>query len=241
MEHLTEQQKRRYSFLGKIYLLVYVSTLKRWFGTPIIQWIRPIPFVLAFLFYVLRWGWLALVCILIGVVGIILFFRLRRLGFTRFIPDVTPSVPDQPQPISYNKKLKMRATGLFSVTNREDFVLMRPADYWQVPLGSHIVMVEQVPKHFLYQFMEPEFLEILEQGWILFGDTPHRAISVTFRTTWGANRPDVQTYYVPDAFYNIDPPQKTAYFCFDDEAEHEAVWQNLHYSMQQAQSQKPSA
>jgi len=63
----------------------------------------------------------------------------------------------------------MRATGLFGTAHWETKLLLRPATYWQVPLGEHVVMVEYEQGKFVYQFFSATGLQNIQQGVLLNG------------------------------------------------------------------------
>ena len=68
-----------------------------------------------------------------------------------------------------NHKVALRATGVFSVKDWEEFMLGRPADYWRVPMGDHAVMVQYSPGRFLYQFIRLGAIEAIEAGSLFHG------------------------------------------------------------------------
>ena len=111
--------------------------------------------------------------------------------------------------------------------DRENFVLLQPAQYWQVPLGDHVVMVEHMPQSYVYQFFDAAGLQKVEEGWLIFDRELREALAVTFRTKWAPQFAQFEIrYYVQD---EVEPeaPLRTIYFSFDNEADKQAVWHNI--------------
>ena len=94
--------------------------------------------------------------------------------------------PNTTSTLAPHEKVQVRASGRYAVTDKsETLLLIKPAHYWHVPLGDHIVMVEHQPQNFLYQFFNAKTLQKVESGWILFGKTPLSTLAITFLENWG--------------------------------------------------------
>ena len=131
-------------------------------------------------------------------------------------------------PLQPHEHVKLRATGQFALSSRETSVLLRPAEYWKVPLGDHSVMVEERSEQYLYQFFSKVTLEKVQAGWLIFGREPMRALSVTFCSKWGPSFTDFsQSYYIRGG--KNEPPcqQRAITFTFASDREHAAVWHNI--------------
>jgi hypothetical protein len=114
--------------------------------------------------------------------------------------------------------------------------MFMPAEYWQVPLGDHAIMVQHLPGRYLYQFISAELLQNLERGWLLFGPNPNPAVSITFLSTWGPEFDD-QTFSLLGRS-NSKPVEKVrkVYLSFDNEEFEQAVWQNLLFEARRIRS-----
>ncbi|MCZ7673623.1 MAG: hypothetical protein M5U34_44150 [Chloroflexi bacterium] len=124
------------------------------------------------------------------------YWRAKRAGYSHFVADDGPlSFPDKAQPnLPPNQKVKTWATGVFSVSDQDDFMLLRPAEYWQVPLGEHIIMVQQrKTKKYRYQFFNASTLQQVQKGWLLFGAHPRETLAVTLLSEFG---PDFESQQV---------------------------------------------
>ena len=136
---------------------------------------------------VMDWPSPVMVTLLLFVVWInYSLWRARRDNYSRFVPlsSNLQQAPTQPA-LPPNQRLTVRATGLFSVSGRESRLLLRPAHYWRVPLGDHIIMAEEGPGKFLYQFFDAHSLQELREGLLLFGPQPAATLAVSFLARWG--------------------------------------------------------
>jgi hypothetical protein len=158
-----------------------------------------------------------------------LYWKARRDGYVRFMGDAGPPPADAAL-LPPNQKVAVRATGVFGVADREDYVLERPAEYWRVPLNEHIIMVQQSPGRFLYQMFHSGTLHEIQPGRLLHGARPRAALAIRITVTWG---PDVARYEAAaeNANRNGHAPepknQRWLYLTFDDEASRRQVWQTV--------------
>ncbi|RMG99802.1 MAG: hypothetical protein D6706_05065 [Chloroflexi bacterium] len=184
-----------------------------------------------FLVWLLRLHVFALLIALLLAASVrILYWQAQRDGYTRFVPRKTPWLPPEKlNPLKANERVPLRATGIFSLNDREAHVLLRPAHYWQVPLGDHIVMVEQVPGKYLYQFFNGTNLQEIRHGWLIFGPEPIPSLAVTFMVTWGPEYSDQVRFYYVDGGQQERPPttRRTVYFTFEQPEKLEAVWHTM--------------
>jgi hypothetical protein len=123
----------------------------------------------------------------------------------------------------------VQATGLFGVQDRENFVLLQPAHYWQAPLGDHVVMVEHMPKSYVYQFFDAASLQQVQEGWLIFGRELPEVLAVSFRTKWAPQSNELEIRYYGQGEAGPEAPIRTIYFSFGSEADKQAVWHNIVY------------
>ena len=170
--------------------------------------------------------------LLVGLVGLVnvVYWYAARVGYSRFV--ATPEAVDlvgsgEIRPLPPNQKIMIRATGLFSVRDQERFVLLQPAHYWQVPLGDHVVMVQQAQNRFLYQFFDSESLQDVQQGWLIFGRHPRPVLAITFRTKWAPQFAQFEIRFYAQDEAQPEAPLRTIYFSFANETDQQTVWHNI--------------
>jgi hypothetical protein len=129
-----------------------------------------------------------------------------------------------------NQKVRFKATGIFSVKDMDDFVWLRPADYWQVPLGEHVMMV-QMPGNlgYRYQFFNPRTLQRVQRGWLLFGKEPKQSLAITLLSEVGEAFADQQNQFQFSFGREKERigVKRTVYLSFDDETDETLVWHNI--------------
>jgi hypothetical protein len=174
------------NLIGRLYAFLYHSRQYH-FIFPLSVWLKGLPLVLLFLSLTRRLP-VGLVPLWLGLAVAVfwLYWKAGRDGYVRFITEVGAALPADLQPLPYNQHLSVRATGIFSVTDREEYILDRPAEYWRVPLNDHIIMVQQRPRRFLYQFFQPDTLLEVRAGRLLFGSRPKIALGHSFSPELGA-------------------------------------------------------
>ena len=233
MENLPPITHLYYRYIGRLYAFAYFSQRRTFLGASRSGWLRFIVFALFVASLVLGWGWLPsiLTFLLWAYVGFI-YRRAKKEGYNKFVVDETAvPPPDSVQPMTANEKIAVRASGRYAVTTKSDTVLLvKPAHYWHVPLGDHIVMVEYQPKNFLYQFFNTKTLQKIESGWILFGKEPINTLAITFLESWGPDHHNnAITYYVGggenEDLNRLKP--RTIYFSFTDPEIKNKVWATL--------------
>jgi hypothetical protein len=237
MKHeLSPLKKIYFKYLGWTFFWTYRCTLRRFLGITWRNWFLGGSLLLVFVFWLIlgRFPWiLGLLFVWIWWV----FRRAKRAGYVRFVPDELAGMPGEGiRPLPPNQRIKMRATGIFSLSDREQGVLLRHAEYWQVPLGDHVLMVEQKPGHYLYQFFDAKTLVNVQPGWLIFGKEPLDALAITFMLTWGPeqNNNDSLLYYVGGGQGTEEPTTpRTIYLTFEDSEACEAVWHNIVFDARQ--------
>jgi hypothetical protein len=241
MQNLSSLQKMWLNYLGYMYALAYFTTHHRLLGLRLSSWLRFLSLALVVIAWTRGWGtaWLAGALLLAAWLNVT-YWRAGRAGYNKFVPDEAAVLPTEPlSPLPPNQRVPLQATGIFSVNNREDFALLRPAEYWQAPLGDHIVMVQQRPGQFRYQFFTATSLQEIHVGWLIYGRKPHRALAVSFLVMWGPDFNELTQVYMTHHNSSSSRPlaRRTVYFTFDEDATRRAVWHNLVYDARQARIQ----
>jgi hypothetical protein len=222
------------NFLGRLYALLYHSRHHSLIF-PLSMWIKglPIIFFLLSLTRGLPLG-LAFVWLLIAVLIYLLYWKAGRDGYVRFQADAAAVFPADLPCLPHNQAVVARATGVFSVADHEEYVLERPAEYWHVPLGDHIIMVQQRPGRFLYQFFQPRTLLEVKPGHLLFGAGPKPALAIRFNLNWGPDfSDDTRAFYVGGG--EKEPPkiERWIYLSFDAETARQQVWRTATCALQE--------
>lgn len=237
MENVPFWRRLYLGYLSRAYALMNALNQRSFLGIRLKSLARWVP-ILLFLF-----GWwrnwpaavLALLSLLIIWVNYSLW-RAKRDNYMRFVPG-GDSLPEEADLTSLppNQKVPVRATGLFSVSGRENNLLLAPASYWRVPLGDHVVMVEEQPGKYLYQFFGAKSLQNIQPGWLLFGAKPIETLAVSFLAQWG---PDYtrfgQVYETGDNSDLPSPKRVTVYLSTADETIRRSIWQTIVYDARQA-------
>ncbi|MCP4422346.1 MAG: hypothetical protein GY805_37535 [Chloroflexi bacterium] len=159
-----------------------------------------------------------------------IYRRAKQAGYNKFVVDETAvsPPPKNMQPLAPNQKAVVRASGQYAVSNKSDAVLLqKPAHYWTVPLGDHIVMVEYLPKKFRYQFFNGTTLQKIECGWILFGKEPIGTLAITFLDVWEAANKNNEAVVGDDDDDLSRLKSRTIFFSFDDPTLQNKVWATL--------------
>lgn len=230
MHDLPTYQRIYLSYIGRMYALTYRTIWKRFLGIQLSSWIKWGPLIILLAAWLSGFPWWLLSLIVLVVIWIrVTYRRAAKAGYSRFVVDQTAVSPTiEFQPLAPNERVSLRATGSFALSNRETNVLLRPADYWQAPLGDHTVMVKQGSQHFLYQFFNKQTVEDVHAGWLIFGAEPIQALAVTFCSKWGPNFADFSNLYYVRGGDNAPPcRRRIIYFTFADDRDHAAVWHNI--------------
>lgn len=217
--------------LSQLYAFMYWSKRRSFLGFALSSWIRLLPF--AVFAYGALSGWplpLSLFFLALSLFLFLLYAIGRRVGYKRFVPEPEMALDDDFAAPNQEQRVPLRATGVFSVQDREDYVLERPADYWRVPRGQHVFMVEEQPGRYLYQIIDPRHVQVVEPGYLLFGRQPQKALALRFIVTWGPQFTSEPVYYYTEgepAAPSSSKETRTIYFTFDHDADRYAVWKSL--------------
>ena len=230
MNSVSPLRRAYYNYLSHAYALMYALSRRSVLGVRLIFLIRWIP-ILA-----LAWGWIRgwpapVMALLLTVILWINYslWRAKRDNYNRFVSDGN-TIPElfEATPLAPNQKVAVQASGLFSVSGRENVLLLRPADYWRVPLGEHIIMAEEMPGKFLYQFFSSRSLQTVQSGWLLFGRHPIETLAVSFLARWGPEYTRFGQVYEDGNDANLPPPKRvTIYLSTADPEARKALWQTI--------------
>jgi hypothetical protein len=232
MHNFPFHKRLYYRWLGLVYGFTY-WTSHHAFIFRLSTWVK----LLAFgpLLVVWRQNRSALVlglALLLGLWVLWLYWRARRVGYKRFVvgdtavsislsAGVTPTT--DLTPITPNQRVPLKASGIFGVSDREEQILMQPAEYWRVPLGEHTVMVQPEPGRFLYQFFNATSLQNLQTGWLICGLAPKSVLAVTFFSAWGNDQLSLRELYQGTDGENRESKRRTIYLHFENEGDETAV------------------
>lgn len=213
-----------------LFALMYWSKRQRLLSAAISTWLMVLPVVLAVIGLALDWApTILLLLVALSAILRIAYYLAGRTGYKRFIADPGMSLDREFAAPHDEDRVPLQATGVFSVSSREEYVLEHPGKYWRVPLGQHVFMVEKQPGRFLYQIIEPGNVREVEAGLLAFGREPRKALALHFFATWGPQFAVEPTFYY-GAAQQMDPPPaeaRTIYLTFDHDADRHAVWRSL--------------
>lgn len=231
MDNLPFFQKSLYTYLSRMYLLTYASQRRSFLGITLVNWAKYLPLVLLLVGWMRHWPWWALVLLAFLAVWIHgSYWAAKRAGYIRFLPDEAATLPAESAipPLQIDEHISLRATGHFSVQDLESYLLLSPAQYWQVAMGDHIVMVEHEPGRFLYQFFGATNLLDVQPGWLLFGTQPKRSLAVTFHVHWGPGIVEQSVlYYIKEDAPPPKIPPRTIYLTVGSEEAEQQIWQAI--------------
>lgn len=214
--------------ISQLFAFVYLSNRRRFLGFSISTWLKLLPFILIIVGAFRGWPvWTTYLWLVLWLVIIVTYWVSGRAGYTRFIPDKNQHQPSNKDLLPPDKKINAKATGIFSISDREDYVLFHPAQYWRAKLGQHIFMVAFRQGTFRYQIIKSENIQNVKTGYLLFGAQPKQALALTFLTTWGPSMTEYTLYYVEGNANPAPSQQRTIYLTFDNEQDLHLVRQSL--------------
>jgi hypothetical protein len=220
MAELSLARRGFYRYLGLAYAFAYWSGQKSFLGATIRGWLKFMALGLVLASFVGRWGGTMTVLAVTVLVWLhFSYWRAHKAGYSKFLPDESPLLPDdEGRGLRPYERIPLRATGIFSATYHNEFVLLCPAEYWLVPLGRQVVMVEHRRQQYLYQFFTAENVLAVQMGWLVVGPRPLPTLAVRFNSTWGKN---------DGSNGAARPVNLTVYLSFPDEMGMTAVWHTL--------------
>lgn len=240
MDTLPSWRRLYLSYLSRAYALMNALNRRSFLGLRLKSLARWVPIFFFLIGWWRNWaaGVLALLLLLIVWVNYSLW-RAKRDNYMRFVPAGAP-LPEEAKltPLPPNHKVPVRATGLFSISGRENNLLLAPANYWRVPLGEHVLMVEELPGKYLYQFFGARNLQNIQPGWLLYGAKPIESLAITFLAQWGPEYTRFGQVYETGDNSDLPPPKRiTVYLSADDETIRRSIWQTIVHDARQARLQ----
>jgi hypothetical protein len=171
----------------------------------------PLRLNLAPLLFALASGWIwrgggltgeqAALIIVLCLILVLVMLLARRQGFIVFRQDggELSLSPDRPE-LAPDKKVAVRATGLFEVRDRQRYFVEVTADFATMETREHIVMARMLDSRFLmgapkddvgwwYIFFKPHTIREIEVGQVHFGLRARPAIKLEYRTAEGKVEP----------------------------------------------------
>lgn len=226
-----------YRYLGLAYAFTFFTSTHRILWIKIEHWLKLIAFSLLVAAFVFQWGQVALWITAVILVWLYFsYWRASKTGHSKFVADSKMALPEgELITLPSNQKVLAQATGIFSVKDMDDFMLLRPAKYWQVPLGEHVMMVE-MPDNlgYRYQFFNPTTLQRIQKGWLLYGTEPKRTLAITLLSEFGEAFVEQQNQFSFGRAKKRQGIKRTVYLSFTDEADETVVWHNIVRSARQA-------
>lgn len=216
------------TIIGRLYGFAFVADLTYFLGYRRSVWYRAA--VSLFFLYALLNIHIPLMIIsgLLLVFTFWVFWLAKRSGYVTFIAKTDVALAPPEETLVKDQRVAVRATGLFSVVNRERYLVQKSADFWRVGVGDHILMVSNGPNSYLYQFIKPQEILQMSAGTLYFGPQGELAIEVVFRTDWA---PSVDTddiaYYVGSGYGGRPLPKRTVYITCDSPDDLRLVWHSL--------------
>lgn len=229
MAHLTPFELFRIRLAGILFAITYYTSHRSFLGARISSWIKWTLFIFTFAVWITRQPSYLFILGAAAIITVQFFYwYIRRLGYVRFLPKAEQPGRYSGEVPADNKKIKVLATGVFSVSSHEAYVLQRPAEYWRVPVGDHAIMVQHQPGRFLYQFIQAGSLQSVVAGFLIFGRRPQEALAINFLTTWG---PEFAQFtpkqFMSSANHTPAKLERTIYLTFDSAEARHQVRQNL--------------
>jgi hypothetical protein len=213
---------------GRVNAFLYQTQRRTFLGFSLAGWLKNLPLLLLLIAWLLEEPTpVLLLALALALMMRLLYASAERAGFVTFVPDTGLSLAEKVKPPADNRQIKVCATGTFAVHEREAYLLLRPATYWRMPLGEHVIMVEERPGRFLYQFLRAETVERLRPGRLLFGSQPQIALAIQFLSAWGPDAATPGKAYFVGGDGEPAPVKRTVYLTFANEEERQAVWRNL--------------
>lgn len=237
MDSLSTPRRLYLNYLSQAYAMMHGLNRRTFLGIRLISLVRWIPIILLAIGWLRLWPAPVLVGLLILVVWVnYSLWRAKRDNYNRFVPDDSALADDDElQVLAANEKVNVIATGVFSVSGRDRNLLFHPATYWRVPLGEHVVMVEEQSGKYLYQFFNARSLQTLQSGWLLYGSRPVEALAVTFLARWGPEYTRFGQSQEDVAESDLPPPKRvTIYLTTPDEPLRQVIRQTIVSDARQA-------
>lgn len=224
MHDLPLYKRFYYRWLGAVYGFTHWTNHHK-FIFRLSTWVKFLAFVPLFIVWRRNLGIpVLLLTLLLGLWVLWLYWRARRAGYKKFVAGGTAvSSTTDLAPIQPNQHVPLKASGIFGVADREEQILLRPAEYWQVPLGEHTIMAQPEPGRFVYQFFDSASLQNLQTGWLICGLTPLPVLAITFFSAWGNDQLSLRDLYQGTENDSRETKRRTIYLHFANEGDETAV------------------
>ncbi len=230
MESLPLVRRAYYGYLSRMYELMHTLSRRTFLGFRLSTLARWLPIVALLVGLARDWP-VALLAALLALIAWINYslWRAKRDNYNRFVPlPAALMSADNLEPLAPNTKVPVLATGLFSVSGRSAWLLLSPAHYWRVPLGEHVIMAEETPGKYLYQFFGAASLQDVRAGLLLFGRRPVEALAVSFLAQWGPEYTRFGQVYETGHNDDLPPPKRViVYLTIGDADTRRAVWHTI--------------
>lgn len=230
MESLPLVRRAYYAYLSRMYGLAHALSHHAFLGIRLSTPARWLPIVALLIGLIRNWPAAVLIALLVLIVWInYSLWRARRDNYNRFVPlPAALMSADNLEPLAPNAKVPVLATGLFSVSGRSAWLLLSPAHYWRVPLGDHVIMAEETPGKYLYQFFGAASLQDVRHGLLLYGRRPIEALGVSFLAQWGPEYTRFGQAHESGRNDDLPPPKRVTVYLTTDNAEtRRAVWHTI--------------
>ncbi|MDX1414373.1 MAG: hypothetical protein R3293_09300 [Candidatus Promineifilaceae bacterium] len=238
MHNISAIKRAIYYYFGIMLWLIHWTDTHTLLGIRVASMIRLIALALPVIVWIAGWERIFLVLSLLLLIWILVsYWRARRTGYYRFVADDQElmSASDL-EPLPKYKYIELQASGTFSVKDWEKNVVLKPAKYWQVPLGDHGVMVEHEPGRFLYQFFNAKSMQEIKSGWLLYGTHPRPAIAVRFLSIWGPEFSEDTVSLLRNPNSSRPEKMRIIYLSFDNDEQEKSVWQNIVFDARRVRS-----
>ena len=238
MHDLPFLKRFTYSILGYLYWFTYYTTTHRFLGIRISSLVKMLAIVLVLATWFGDWGEPMLILSLLLLAGVFaVYWIAKRVGYFSFVPSpYRIDFDEEESELTPYERIAIGATGIFSLQEWELSVLLRPAQYWQVPRGDHAVMVAHEPQKYLYQFFNVADVQAVRNGWLLFGRHPQKALAISFLSIWGPEFSQLQVNIFGSITQTAQPANRTIYLSFPDAESEQAVCRNILVDMRRYKS-----
>ncbi len=228
-----------YGYLGRALALAYITQRRSFLGVSWAGWLKLGALALLLAAWLLHWpGSVVLAVFALAVWVWLSYWQARRMAFNKFVVDKTAGpLTESSLPLLHpHHRVPLYASGIFAVQDRASFVLLRPAEFWYAPLGDYIIMVEQFPQSYLYQFFDAQTLLQVQAGWLLFGKRPLPTLALTFLEQWGEAGAEARAHTLENTIPapKEKRPQRTVYLTFDTRERLNLVWRAIQKNTQKS-------
>lgn len=229
MEEFSPTRRINYRLVGYLYAFMYFASDRLVVGASLLGWITAFLIILGlYLWY--KTGSVAWFLVVLSFAALlrIAYWLAKRNGFILFVNQEGELASARTRGLVDYQKLDLRASGVFSVANRDEYMFRRPALLWRVPFGDHALMVQRPEGRYLYQFVEAGHMAGIEPGWLVYGSQLNFALEINFQTTWGSVAGETDfNWFAPKESVETKRYKRTLYLGLEDEETRDAVLASL--------------